>query len=162
MPTEHEETVITDPTTSTDAPQNDEVQKLKEELSQAKQREAAARKKMDEVNTELKKLKGDGEKKPETQFVTKDELWETTHAKELSIYGDDEYKADIAKGIPRDYALNTAKLRHTAKAEVKNRQITDTGSSERSLGSEDDIQLTPEQISRGITKEMIKKYGKAK
>lgn len=50
----------------------------------------------------------------QSQFVTKDELWDRDHAPDIEVYGDDQYKADIARGIPKDYALETAKLRFQA------------------------------------------------
>lgn len=168
MPTDDEATVI-DPTTSSNAADTEQVdvEKLKEELSQAKQRESAARKKMDEATIELKKLKSEAPKKKEgaeePQYVTKDELWDLAHAKELEVYSDDEYKADIESGIPRDYALKTAKLRHTAPKDAARRDRQESmssasGSGRDLSGGDDEIILTPEQIKRGITKEMVKKY----
>lgn len=173
MPTD-EATVVTDPTPSTDAPaevlNHPAVQKLQEELSQAKQREAAARKGMDEANIKVKRLKEivepleekEEETKSEVPFVTKDELWEVTHKKELELYADDEYKADIGSGIPREYALKTAKLRHSVSPDTARKERLATLSapigSGRDLAGEDDIVLTEEQKKRGITKEMIKKY----
>lgn len=102
----------------------------------------------------------------EPVYVTKEELeqkaWEIAHSKDIEVYADDEYKSDIKQGIPRDKALQYAKLRYSAKdnsAHKERLMSASSGSSvDRSLAPPDEIILTQEQKDRGITVEMIKKY----
>jgi len=95
-----------------------------------KKKYSAAHQDMDKTNLSKKELQSEiarlkvlaGEevqaeeiKADEPQYVTKAELqeqaWELQNAKDVDLYGDDEYKNDLVSGIPREYALKTAKLR---------------------------------------------------
>jgi len=71
-------------------------------------------------------------KKDDSPYATKEELWEIRNAKDLDVYADDKYKGDIEAGIPRDYALENAKLRFQAnpdKARLDRQKSMSTGSS---------------------------------
>lgn len=114
----------------------DALQKAQQELADLKEKHAAARKGMDDANlskkelqaeiARLKVLAGESETKveeetEEPQTVTKEELqaqlWELKHAEDVEIYGDEEYQNDIKSGIPKEYALKTAKLRYQSNPE---------------------------------------------
>lgn len=91
------------------------------------EKHSAARTGMDKSNLTKKQLEAEvarlrvlagedakiEETKPEpSPYVTKEELWETQHAKELELYGDEQFKKEVEQGIPRHIALNYAKLRY--------------------------------------------------
>lgn len=91
------------------------------------EKHSAARTGMDKSNLTKKQLEAEnarlrvlaGEEEPieeaktETSpYVTKEELWETQHAKDLELYGDDQFQKEVEQGIPRHIALDYAKLRY--------------------------------------------------
>jgi hypothetical protein len=103
-----------------------------------------------------------------TNFVTKEELWARDNAADLELYGDDQYKNDIAAGIPKDYALNNAKLRFQSnpdKARLERHQVTASRSSAstRNLESDDAEGFNPEHAARwGYSKETYVKQQQLK
>ena len=139
------------------------------------QKYAAARQGMDKTNLSKKELQAEvarlrvlaGEEEKvetaeETQTVTKAELhaqlWELQNSKDVEIYGDDEYKQDVEKGIPREYALKTAKLRFQSnpdKARLERQHSMASGSNAgiRNLESAD---------MEGFNEEEAKKWGYTK
>ena len=105
---------------------------------------------------------------PDTGTVTKAELkeqiWELKYARDVDLYGDDEYKNDLKAGIPREYALKTAKLRFQSnpdKARLERQQSMASGSSvsDRNL---DDNELTDADRKNmalwGYSEETAKKH----
>lgn len=91
------------------------------------EKHSAARTGMDKSNVSKKQLEAEvarlrvlaGEDAPAEEvktetspYVTKDELWETQHEKDLETYGDDQFKKEVDMGIPRHIALGYAKLRY--------------------------------------------------
>lgn len=97
-------------------------------VQELKKKYSAAHSGMDSANLTKKQLEAEvarlrvmaGEDKPieeeqKPAFVTKDELtstlWETQNAKDVELYGDDDYKKELERGVPRDIALQYAKLR---------------------------------------------------
>ena len=102
------------------------------------------------------------------EYVTKEELWERDHAKDLELYGDDKYKADIESGIPKEYALETAKLRLQSSpnnARLGRQQEMASGSAMgvRSLSEENYEGFNQEDANRfGYTKETWLKQQKIK
>ncbi len=106
--------------------------------------------------------------KEETPYVTKDELWELKNEKDVSLYGDDEYKADIQDGIPKDYALKNAKLRFQSnpdKVRLQRQQEMSSGSAMgvRDLGSDEFTPTEQEGIAKGLyTKETVLKHRELK
>lgn len=127
-------------------------------------------------NARLKVLAGEEEavvqattKTDEPQYVTKDDLWLLQNAKDVELYGDDKYKADIERGIPKDYALENAKLRFTTnpdKVRLERQQTMASGSnaSTRNLSSDDDLTQTElDGIAQGLySKETALKYRELK
>lgn len=118
---------------------------------------AASRTGMDTANLSSKQLKAEvarlkilagEEEEPieESTTVTKqelkDQLWELSNSKDVELYADDKYEEDIEKGIPKEYALENAKLRLQAnpdKARIERNKLSAQGgnSSERNLDSTD-------------------------
>jgi len=181
MPTENpddQKVKPDDPTKAPDAPlkADDTVppvdEKHQEELNQAKTRESAARKKMDETQIENKKLREENDRlkndkpeeppKPITKAELDEALWTSENRQDIDLYKDDEYNEDIDLGVPKEKALRYAKLRHaTLDDSVKSERqkaMSSPSSTNRTLPAEDEIVLTAEQKRRGITKEMITKY----
>lgn len=91
------------------------------------EKHSAARTGMDKSNLSKKQLEAEvarlrvlaGEEAPAPEvktepspYVTKEELWETQHAKDLELYADDQFKKEVDMGIPRHVALGYAKLRY--------------------------------------------------
>lgn len=76
------------------------------------------KKQLEAENARLRVLAGEEdtifeEDKPESSpYVTKEELWEANHAKDLELYGDEQFEKEIEQGIPRHIALDYAKLRY--------------------------------------------------
>jgi len=106
-------------------------QKLQEEHSAAEREKNRYKGRLDKVQ---KGISDEPEETPEpkddTPYVTKDQLWEFQNKADIESYGDEQYKADVARGIPRDYALETAKLRYQAnpdKARLERQQATASG-----------------------------------
>ncbi len=109
------------------------------------------------------------EKEPEqSPYVTKDELWEFKNANDVEIYGDEQFKKDVASGIPRDYALNTAKLRFQSnpdKARLERQQVMASGTavSTRNLSSDEFSETELKGIADGLyTKETVLKHRELK
>lgn len=120
---------------------------------------AASRTGMDTANLSSKQLKAEvarlkilaGETEEEepieesttvTKQELKDQLWELSNSKDVELYADDKYEEDIEKGIPKEYALENAKLRLQAnpdKARIERNKLSAQGgnSSERNLDSTD-------------------------
>lgn len=79
-------------------------------------------------------------------YATKEELWEIKNAKALELYGDEQFSKDVSAGIPRDYALETARLRFQSnpdKARIQRQQTMASGpsSSDRMLPPSD-VEIT--------------------
>lgn len=105
----------------------DEVITSHPKYKELEEKHSAARTGMDKSNLTKKQLEAEvarlkvlagEEKKVEEEktqpspYVTKEELWETQHAKDLEIYGDETFQKEVEQGIPRHIALNYAKLRY--------------------------------------------------
>lgn len=119
-------------------------------FKELEQKYSAARTGMDQSNLTKKELQAEvarlrvmaGEeakteepKEEETQVVTKQELqqqlWALQNAKDIELYGDEQYQKDVDGGIPRDYALGNAKLRFQSspdKARLERQQQMASGS----------------------------------
>jgi hypothetical protein len=147
---------------------------------------AASRQGMDKTNISRKQLQSEiarlkvlaGEEETpeeevstEPQYVTKEQLqeekWELLHTKDIEIYGDEEYADDLKNGIPRDYALKTAKLRYQSnpdKARLDRQKANATGStSTRNLESADLEGFNPEEAKKwGYSKETFLKHKQMK
>jgi hypothetical protein len=142
-----------------------------------RKKHSAARKGLDDKAKELKAAKaelarlkvlaGESEEEPEqpeegSQYVTKDELWEIAHKREIELYADDEYKEDVKAGIPREKALRYATLRHGTGDNSARRErmeaMASGSTTDRSLAGEEEVSLTKQQKEMGITPEMIRKY----
>jgi hypothetical protein len=102
----------------------------------------------------------DKEEKPEgegnDQFVTKDELWERDNAEQIELYGDDEYKADIEAGVPKEQALKYAKMRFDADPDHPNRKrAEEMGGGTRKVNREGQgaVTLTSHDERFGLTPE---------
>ena len=94
-------------------------------IQELKKKNAAAHSKMDESNLSKKQIQAElakyktlageeelPEEEDESPYVTKAELWEDRNSKDIEVFGDEEYLRDIEQGIPKAYALKTAKLRY--------------------------------------------------
>jgi len=162
MPTDNEDGVS--PTVDANAtvltPEQIEGHPLYQEL---KKKYSAAHTSMDSTNLSKKQLEAElakykmlaGEEEPEEEevkpsFVTKEELkstlWEDRNAKDLELYADDDYKKELDRGVPRDIALQYAKLRHKKdpnSAQVQRQQAMASGSSTSSRDLTD-IDVTDE------------------
>lgn len=160
--------------------QNPHFQELQKKFS-------AAHQDMDKTNLSKKELlaqiarlrvlageeeKPEIKKEEETQTVTKqqlqEEIWNLKNAKDVDIYGDEQYQKDITAGIPRDYALNTAKLRYQSnpdKARLERQQAMASGSSAsvRNLDDSDYEGFDQAEADRwGYTKETWKQQKQMK
>lgn len=124
-----------------------------------KKKYSAAHTDMDKTNLSKKELQAEvarlkvlaGEETPvetkeEPQTVTKNELrdqiWELKNADDIELYGDDEFKKDVENGIPREYALNNAKLRFQSnpdkvRLERQRTMASGTAMGTRNLDSDD-------------------------
>jgi hypothetical protein len=145
-------------------------------VQELKKKYSAAHSDMDKTNLSKKELQAEvarlkvlaGEEAPqevkeEPQTVTKAELqeqvWELKHAHDVEIYGDEEFKKDVQNGIPRDYALNTAKLRFQsnpdhARLERQRTMASGTAMGTRNLESEDLEGFDPVEAAKwGYSKE---------
>ncbi len=142
-----------------------------------KKKASAAHQGMDSANLSKKELKAEvirlkaiaGEEITDelqdenSRSVTKADLqqtvWELTNAKDVDLYGDDKYKTDIEKGIPKDYALENAKLRYQTNpdnARLERRQAMGQGSAagDRNIVSEDLTGFDPIEAAKwGYSKE---------
>lgn len=159
----------------------DEVITSHPKYKELEEKHAAARKGMDSSNLTKKELQAEvarlkvmagEEKEPELtdepQTVTKKELqeqiWELKHSSDVELYGDDEFKKDIETGIPRDYALKTAKLRFQSnpdKARLSRQQTMASGPAMGTRNLDGDELTATEQkgIADGLyTKETALKY----
>ena len=97
--------------------------------------------------------------KPVTKADLQNQVWELNHQKDVELYGDSEYQADLEAGIPRDYALKTAKLRYTSNpdsARLDRQRSMGSGSaaSNRNIESEDLAGFDPVEAAKwGYSKE---------
>ena len=143
--------------------------KLEEEHSAAEREKNRYKGRLDKVQKGMaEEEEKPAKKKDESPYATKEELWELRNAKDVELYGDDEYKTDLESGIPRDYALKTAKLRYGSnqdKARLDRQKMMASGSSAsvRNLESEDLEGFNEEDAKRyGYTKETWLKHQKMK
>lgn len=108
---------------------SDEVITSHPKYKELEEKHSAARTGMDKSNLTKKQLEAEvarlrvmaGEEEQvevveaKPSFVTREELqstaWEIAHAKDLELYGDEEYKNEVSSGIPKETALKYAKLR---------------------------------------------------
>lgn len=98
----------------------DEAQSWSGRISDARQWQGRIDKAKGELNDIQKETKGTekekksepAKKEEESDFVTKDELWEQQNAESIELYGDEEYQADVEGGVPKDKALKYAKTRY--------------------------------------------------
>lgn len=142
------------------------------------EKHAAARKGMDQSNLTKKQLEAEvakyktlagveeepepEEEKPLTRAELQEQLWELKHAKDVEVYSDEEYENDIKNGIPRDYALKTAKLRAQAnpdKARLERQKLNASGSgSTRELDDTDLTEKDRENMAKwGYSEDAIRK-----
>lgn len=150
------------------------------------EKHAAARQGMDSSNLSKKELQAEvarlkvlagveettEEPVVEPETVTKKELeekiWELKHAKDVELYGDDEFKKDVENGIPREYALNTAKLRFQsnpdkARLERQQNMASGTAMGVRNIESEDFTAIELKGIADGLySKETVLEHRKLK
>lgn len=147
-------------------------------FKELEEKHSAARTGMDQSNLSKKELQAEvarlrvmaGEEGPkaeaktdEPQVVTKAELqqqlWQLQNAKDVEVYGDEQFTKDVESGIPRDYALQNAKLRYQSspdKARLERQQTMASGSatSTRTLESEDLEGFDPVEAAKwGYSKE---------
>lgn len=154
------------------------VQELKKKFSAAHQdmdKTNLSRKELQAEVARLKVLAGE-EDTPvlhtQSDPVTKEELqaqvWELKHGNDLELYGDDQYKSDITRGIPKDYALENAKLRYQSNPNTANlarQQSMASGAAAgvRNLAGEDLTPLELEGIAQGLySKETALKHRELK
>ena len=119
-----------------------------------------------------KGISGEEEKtenpKEETPYATKEDIWELKNAKDVELYGDDEYKKDLETGIPRDYALKTAKLRFQsnpdkARLERQQQMASGTAIGTRNLESDDITAKDREDIAKhGYSEYAVRKQKELK
>jgi hypothetical protein len=141
-------------------------------VQELKKKYAAAHTGMDQSNLSKKQLEAElakykmlaGEEEPpeeeeRPQFVTKEELsstlWETKHAKDIELYGDETYQKELEQGVPRDIAIRYAKMRHESspnQAKVIRQQSVAQGSS-ASTRDLSDTEITDED------REDMKRWG---
>lgn len=167
-----EQTLITDPPAeiSEDAVKNHPAfKKLSDDYAAAEREKARYKGRLDKVQKGfLEEEEKPAPKKDDSPYVTKEELWELKHSTDIELYGDDEYQDDIQAGIPRDYALKTAKLRYQGnpdKARLNRQKDMASGSSAgtRNLESETYEGFNQEDADRfGYTKETWLKQKKKK
>lgn len=140
------------------------------------EKHAAARNGMDQSNLSKKELQAEVarlrvlagveeaevKKDDEPQTVTKAELqeqiWELKHAEDVELYGDSEYKADIENGIPKEYALKTAKLRFQSNPDKARLDRQQTMAS----GSNSSVRNLDANSYEGFNEEEAKRYGYTK
>tara|TARA_R100001530_G_scaffold118900_1_gene86046 strand:- start:1142 stop:1741 length:600 start_codon:yes stop_codon:yes gene_type:complete len=105
-PVEVEEEVIT----------NHPLYKTLQEENSANEREKERYKgRLNKVQEGLQEEKKKVEPKKEpTEYVTREELWESQNSKEIELYADEEYEKDVEDGIPKEKALKYSKLRFEA------------------------------------------------
>jgi len=138
---------------------------------------SAARTGMDDANVSKKDLKAeiarlrvlageeitpekeDDSSKPITKADLQKQVWELSNAKDIDLYGDEEYKNDVDSGIPKEYALKTAQLRFQSnpdKVRLERQQFMASGSSAstRNVSSIDMEGYNPEEAKKwGYSKE---------
>lgn len=94
-------------------------------VKELKTKASAAHKGMDSANLTKKQLEAEvarlkvmageekpKEEKPESEFVTKEDLWTAQNEKDIELYGDEQYQKELDLGVPKKVALQYAKLRH--------------------------------------------------
>jgi hypothetical protein len=140
---------------------------------------AAARQGMDKSNLTKKQLEAEvakyktlagvkeepeeTEEKPLTRAELQEQLWELKNAKDVEIYSDEEYEQDIKNGIPRDYALKTAKLRAQAnpdKARLdRQKQMASGSSGHREIDDQDFTEKDRQDMAKwGYSEEALRKH----
>ncbi len=126
-----------------------------------------SRKELLAENARLKVLAGEEETVvPEEKPLTRKELeqmnvemrFDLLNAKDLELYGDEKFKADLQSGIPKAYALENAKLRYQAspdKVRLERQQVMASGIAVgvRNLDSDE---LTPTE-QKGIAEGLYSK-----
>jgi len=120
------------------------------------------KKQLEAENARLRVLAGEeaeNEEEPKPSFVTKEELtstlWETQNAIDVELYGDEDYRKELDRGVPKDIALQYAKLRfqkNPNSAQVMRQQAM---ASQGSTSTRDlsDVEITDED------REDMKKWG---
>lgn len=139
---------------------------------------SAARTGMDESNLSKKELKAevarlkvlageeatpasepvDDSTKPVTKAELQQQVWELSHQKEVELYGDEEFQKDVTSGIPREYALKTAKLRFQSNPDKARLERQQTMASGTAMGTRDlqSDELTPAE-QKGIAEGLYSK-----
>ena len=153
------------------------------------EKHAAARQGMDKSNLSKKELQAEnarlrvlaGVEEDQTpveddQPLTKNDLekmnedlrWDLLNAKDVELYGDEKFTADLQAGIPKAYALENAKLRSQSnpdKARLERQRTMASGSAASTRNLESD-ELTPAEqkgIAEGLyTKETALKHRELK
>lgn len=145
---ELEQTLEIDPPAeiSEEAIKNHPLYKALEEENSAAEREK---------NRYKGRLDKEQKKSEKPEYVTKEDLWERDNAKDLELYGDDTFKADIENGIPKAYALQTAKLRlqsNPDKARLERQQTMASGTAvgTRNLESDELSDVERKGIADGL------------
>lgn len=106
--------------------------------------------------------------KPVTKAELQQQVWEISHQKEVELYGDEEFQKDVQSGIPREYALKTAKLRFQSNPDKARLERQKTMASGMAMGTRDlqSDELTPaeqEGIAKGLySKETVLKHREMK
>lgn len=174
MPTVEEDNASTQTETEEESPpettQTEDDITSHPKYKELEEKHAAARKGMDESNLTKKQLQAEvakyktlagieeeepeeEEEKPLTRAELQEQLWELKHGQDIEVYADDEYKADVENGIPKEYALKMAKLRAQAnpdKARLERNKLSAQGSSS-STREIDDTDIT-EKDREGMAK----------
>ena len=94
------------------------------------------------------------EEAPRTEFVTKEDLWNFQHESDIELYADEIYEKEVAQGVPRDTALQYAKLRYTrepSEAQLQRQQYNASGNT--SVRKLTNIEITDKD------REDMKKWG---
>jgi len=167
----------TDANVNASAPEGMTLEQLESNphFQELKKKYNAAHQDMDKTNLSKKELQAEvarlkvlaGEEAivtpaEEPQTVSKAELreqvWELKNAKDVELYGDDVFLKDVENGIPRDYALNTAKLRFQSnpdKARLERQQSMASGTA---MGT----RILEDNQYEGFNPEEAKKWGYSK
>lgn len=138
-------------------------QKLQSEHSAAERDKNRFKGRLEKVQKGFDEDEEKPAKDPTPQYVTPEQLeakaWEIANAKDIEVYGDDEYKKDIAEGIRPAKALEYAKLRlqsspDRARVERQQQMASGSAASVRNLESEDLQGFDPVEAAKwGYSKE---------
>ena len=130
MPTDEVNASRSDANAQQNTPEiTDDVVTSHPRFKELEEKHAAARQGMDRSNLSRKQLEAEVarlkvmageeeviEQEVQPSYVTKEELeskaWEIANAKDIDLYGDDEYQKELEQGIPKATALKYAKLRY--------------------------------------------------